>query len=90
MAQCFFKNMWVRLSNKKNDSKQHWNDSIEKEKNKGVGTCEEKPPFASMGSGCGWAGALVYWLWEETHVLKVVGSNPSPVYWMDIFHIYLM
>ena len=21
--------------------------------------------------------------------LKVVGSNPSTVYWMDIFHIYL-
>ena len=27
-----------------------------------------------------WAGALVYWLWEETHVLKVVGSNPSTAY----------
>ena len=26
---------------------------------------------------------------EETHVLKVVGSNPSIVYWMDIFHICL-
>ena len=25
------------------------------------------------------------WLWEE-----VVGSNPSTVYWMDIFHIYLL
>ena len=24
-------------------------------------------------------------LWEETHVLKIVGSNPSAVYWMDIF-----
>ena len=23
------------------------------------------------------AGALVQWLWEETPVLKVVGSNPS-------------
>ena len=22
------------------------------------------------------------WLWEETHVLKVVGSNPCAVYWM--------
>ena len=32
-----------------------------------------------------WAGALVWWLWEETHVLKVVCSNPSTVYWMDIF-----
>ena len=21
------------------------------------------------------AGALVWWLWEETHVMKVVGSN---------------
>ena len=26
----------------------------------------------------------------ETHVLKVVGLNPSTVYWMVIFHIYLM
>ena len=25
------------------------------------------------------------WLWDETHVPKVVGSNPSTVYWMDIF-----
>ena len=27
------------------------------------------------------------WLWEETHILKVVGLNPSLIYWMDIFHI---
>ena len=27
---------------------------------------------------------------EETHVPKVVGSNPSTVDWMDIFHIYLL
>ena len=32
-----------------------------------------------------WAGALVQWLREETHVPKVVGSNPGTVYWMDIF-----
>ena len=32
-----------------------------------------------------WVGALVYWLWEETHVLKMVGLNPSTIYWMDIF-----
>ena len=31
------------------------------------------------------AGALVYWLCEATHVLKVVGSNPGTIYWMDIF-----
>ena len=37
-----------------------------------------------------WAGVLVKWLWEETHLLKVVGSNPGTVYWMDIFHIYLL
>ena len=24
------------------------------------------------------------------YVLKVVGSNPSTVYWMDIFDIYLL
>ena len=24
-------------------------------------------------------------MWAETHVLKVGGSNPSTVYWMDIF-----
>ena len=32
-----------------------------------------------------WAGALVWWLWEETHVPKVVSSNPGTVNWMDIF-----
>ena len=31
------------------------------------------------------ADALVKWLWEETRVQKVVGSNPGTVYWMDIF-----
>ena len=35
-------------------------------------------------------GALVLWLWEESHVLKVVGSNPVTVYWMDILHKYLL
>ena len=35
-------------------------------------------------------GALVWWLWEETRVLKFVGSNPSTIYWMDIFNIYLV
>ena len=34
--------------------------------------------------------ALVQWLWDETRNLKVVFSNPSTVYWMDIFHIYLL
>ena len=34
------------------------------------------------------AGALVQWLFEETHVLKVVDSNPSTIHWMDIFHIF--
>ena len=32
-----------------------------------------------------WAGVLVQWLWEETHIPKVVGSNPGTVHWMDIF-----
>ena len=36
------------------------------------------------------AGALVWWLWEETHAPKIIGSNPHTVYWMDIFHIYLL
>ena len=38
------------------------------------------------------AGALVYWLWEETHVPKVVGSSPGAGYWMDMtfFHIDLL
>ena len=31
------------------------------------------------------ARALVLWLWDKTHVLKVVGSNYGVVYWMDIF-----
>ena len=29
-------------------------------------------------------GALVLWLWEDTHILKVVGSYPGALYWMDI------
>ena len=33
---------------------------------------------------------LVQFLWGETHVPKVVGSNPGTVYWVDIFHIYLL
>ena len=28
---------------------------------------------------------IILWLWEDTNVLNVVGSNPSTVYWMDIF-----
>ena len=35
------------------------------------------------------AGALVQWLWEETHVPNVVGSNPGIVYWMDIFFTFI-
>ena len=31
------------------------------------------------------AGALVKWLWEETHVSKAVSSNPGTIYRMDIF-----
>ena len=31
------------------------------------------------------ADALVLWLWEATHVQKVVGSKPNSAYWMDIF-----
>ena len=31
--------------------------------------------------------SLVQWLWEQTHVTKVVGLNPSTVFWMDIFHL---
>ena len=34
-------------------------------------------------------GALVWWLWEETHVSKVVSSNPDTIYWMDIFYIHI-
>ena len=31
------------------------------------------------------------WLWEETHVPKVVGLNPGAIYWMDIFsHIFVV
>ena len=36
------------------------------------------------------ARALVWWLWEETHVQNVVGSNPGTGYWMGIYHIYLL
>ena len=31
-----------------------------------------------------WSSGFV---WEEAHVLKVVGSNPSTLYWMDIFSL---
>ena len=30
------------------------------------------------------------WLREESHVPKVVGSIPSIICWMDIFHIKLL
>ena len=33
---------------------------------------------------------LVYWLFEETCFVKVVSSNPSTVFWMDIFYINLL
>ena len=33
--------------------------------------------------------ALVWWLLEETRVPKVVSSNLSTLYWMDIFHIHI-
>ena len=37
------------------------------------------------------AGALVKWLWEETHVQKVVSLNPDTVYWMDICsHLFVV
>ena len=36
-------------------------------------------------------GALVFWLWEETHVPKVVSLNPGTLYWMDIFsHLFVV
>ena len=32
-----------------------------------------------------------WWLWEETLVPKVMGSNPGTVYWMDILsHIFVV
>ena len=37
-----------------------------------------------------WAGALVQWLREETHVLMVVSLNPSTIYLMDIFHVNVL
>ena len=33
---------------------------------------------------------LVWWLWEETHFLKVVALNLSTIYWIDIFHIHFV
>ena len=38
----------------------------------------------------GTRAALIEWLWVETHAPKVVGLNPITVYWMDIFHLYLL
>ena len=35
--------------------------------------------------------AIKKWVWEETHVLKVVVSHPGTVYWMDNFsHIFVV
>ena len=36
------------------------------------------------------ARAQFQWLWEETHVLKIMGLNPCTVYWMEIFHMNLL
>ena len=38
-----------------------------------------------------WAGALVLWLWKETHVLKVEGLNPTTCI-LDghFFHIFVV
>ena len=27
-------------------------------------------------------GTLVQWLWQQTHVVKVMSSNPNTIYWM--------
>ena len=40
--------------------------------------------------GLYWAGALVYWLREETHNQKVVSSNPGARYRMAIFNIIFL
>ena len=32
---------------------------------------------------------VVKWLWEEAHVPKVVGSNPSMANWMDITYFFV-
>ena len=34
-----------------------------------------------------WVGALVLWLCDETHFLKVVGSLPSTIYLIYVFDI---
>ena len=34
-----------------------------------------------------WAGAVVQWFWDKTNVHRVVGSNPSTLYWMDVFKL---
>jgi len=33
------------------------------------------------------AGGLVKWLWEKTHVQKVMSWNPGTICWMDIFSL---
>ena len=35
-------------------------------------------------------GALVLWFWETTRAQEVMGLNPGAVYWMNVFHIYLL
>ena len=46
---------------------------------------DETETFFQNNKSFIWAGALVLWLWAETHVPKVMSSNPSTTYWMDIF-----
>ena len=36
-----------------------------------------------------WGRALVYWLWDGTHNLKVEDSNPCTVYWKDMFFLLI-
>ena len=52
----------------------------------GIGTC--CPSYDNYDIF--WAGALVYWLREMTHVHEVLGAHLSTGDGMDIFHTNLL
>ena len=52
-----------------------------------VGMETKYQPYPSPNRRPLFKSALVYWLLEETHVLKALSLNPHTLYWMDIFSL---
>ena len=71
-------NRLIRLTRDDNDNDDTGNWS-------GYDSTTGRREYYSLTSyGMHGAGALDQWLWEDTHVLTVVGLNPRSIYWMDI------